>query len=112
MKKLPTCMEKLPIYALIMSAMIILYFVPIWGILPWNTEVTSIPLSVASNQPRLILAIVTLVLSIVYLVIRRVYQSLKSLCIVISILSVIIALYFIMYTYGIFLFELTFPRQH
>ena len=104
--------RKLPIFALIESGLTILYFFPIWWIVPWNTQIFNVPLSVKSNIYGLILAIVTLTLVIIYLLVKKIAQkTYKGFYITLCVFTLALVPVFLMYSAGIFWLEVGFPRQ-
>ena len=105
--------RKIPIFALIESGLTILYFVPIWWIVPWNTETFKIPLHVESNIYGLIFAIITLTLAIIYLLVKKIAKkTYKGFYITLCVFTLALVPVFLMYSAGIFWFDIGFPSQH
>lgn len=104
--------NKLPIVALIESGLTILYFMPIWWIVPWNTETIKV-ICGEYNRFGLGLAVITFLLSIIYLVVKKITKkTYEGFYIILCIFALILFPLFLMYSGVIFWFDVGFPRQH
>jgi len=101
-----------PIFALIESGLTLLYYLPIWWIIPWNTEtikITFIDIDIIIFP----LSLITFLLSVIYiLVMQFTKKRLKIYYIILCLLALAMFLPFLYYTAIIFLFDIGFPRQH
>lgn len=100
------------LFPLIESALVISYFFPIWGIIPGKTIIFKIDLFHVFNRLGLTLAIITFLISAIYHVLSRIKKRPLTFLNNISwILALLLLPFFIIFSYLIFLIEITFPRQ-
>lgn len=98
-------------FPLVEGALTILYFFPIWGIIPGKTMFFKMDISYVFDRIGLALAIVTFLLAVIYHVLTSKKKQLRQLYIISWIFAILLLPFFIGFSYLIFLIEITFPRQ-